>query len=65
LGAFFCAPLSGLAVWERGEVKHRGLARAVPFMKLKGYVAMSNPLPFVIPCLIIVALLLIIMLGGE
>jgi hypothetical protein len=27
--------------------------------------AISNPLPFIIPCLIIVALLLIIMLGGE
>jgi hypothetical protein len=27
---------------------------------LKGYVAMSNPLPFIIPALIIVALLLVI-----
>jgi hypothetical protein len=34
-------------------------------MKLKGHVAMSNPLPFIIPALIIIALLLVISISLD
>ena len=58
-------PLGRVDDLDSASMKHRRLARAVPFMKLKGHVAMSNPLPFIIPALIIIALLLVISISLD
>jgi hypothetical protein len=47
-------------------VKHSQTVKHFIGQGLKGYVAMSNPLPFIIPALIIIAVLLVISsLDGE
>jgi hypothetical protein len=58
-------PLGRVDDLDSASMKHRRLVRAVRFMKLKGHVAMSNPLPFIIPALIIIALLLVISISLD